>query len=73
MISKYYNLTLAQKQAATQSITKSDFRKDLPKIKLLTLVIGGKFDLLNPPFLGKEVADLIPNAKSMEFEKRGTP
>ncbi|MFT8310171.1 MAG: alpha/beta hydrolase [Sporolactobacillus sp.] len=67
----YDHLTPAQKQAATKSITKFDFREELTKIKLPTLVISGKFDILNPPDLGKEASDLIPNAQIIEFDHEG--
>ncbi|WP_167815131.1 alpha/beta fold hydrolase [Sporolactobacillus shoreae] len=65
------HLSVTQKQAAIQSITRFDFREDLPKIELPTLVISGKFDNLNPPDLGKEVSDLIPDAQFIEFDNEG--
>lgn len=65
------HLTLTQKEAATQSITTFDFRKDLPKLRLPALVLSGKFDHLNPPDLGKEVATLIPDAEFIEFDNEG--
>ncbi|MCO7125319.1 alpha/beta hydrolase [Sporolactobacillus shoreicorticis] len=68
---QYDHLTPIQKKAATKSITRFDFRAELSKIKLPALVISGKFDILNPPGFGREVADLIPDAQFIEFENEG--
>jgi pimeloyl-ACP methyl ester carboxylesterase len=41
----------------------ADFRGDLPKIKLPTLVLQGDADMSNPlPVAGKKTAELMPNA-----------
>jgi pimeloyl-ACP methyl ester carboxylesterase len=41
----------------------------LPKIKMPTLVIAGKKDILIPPQNGKIIADRIPGSKLVYFEK----
>ena len=68
-----FETTLSPEQfaAANNAIGAFDFRKDLPKIKAQTLVISGKYDGLNPPAEGKEVALLIKNAKFVEMEYSG--
>jgi 3-oxoadipate enol-lactonase len=48
-----------------------DFRPKLPYVMSETLVISGKYDRLNPPERGKEVATLMPNASFVEFENSG--
>lgn len=40
-----------------------DLTKDLPKVDVPTLVIGGTADVLTPPFEAKRMAKLIPNAR----------
>ena len=68
-----FETTLSPEQfnAANKAIGAFDFRKDLPKIKAKTLVISGKYDGLNPPADGKEVASLIKDAIFTEMEFSG--
>ena len=63
------DLTPEQFAVANKAITNFDFRKDLPSITAQALVISGKYDSLNPPKDGQEIASLIPNAtfKEMQF------
>jgi len=63
------DLTPEQFAAANKAITNFDFRKYLPGITAPTLVISGKYDGLNPPKDGQEIASLIPNVtfKEMQF------
>jgi 3-oxoadipate enol-lactonase len=60
-----------QFNAVNKAIGAFDFRKDLSKIKAKTLVISGKYDGLNPPADGKEVASLIKNATFVEMQYSG--
>ncbi|MBO9731451.1 MAG: alpha/beta fold hydrolase [Chitinophaga sp.] len=53
--------------AASKALEGFDFRKDLPAITAETLVISGKYDGLNPPEWGREIAALIPNASFTEM------
>jgi len=64
-------LTPEQFSAVNKAIGAFDSRKDLPKIKAKTLVISGKYDGLNPPEEGKEVAALIKNARFIELQYSG--
>ena len=64
-------LTPEQQQIAADGLAEFDFRPDLAKVTAKTLVISGKHDGLNPPSEGKEIADLIPGAKFVEFEHSG--
>ncbi|MDL2289705.1 alpha/beta hydrolase, partial [Clostridia bacterium OttesenSCG-928-F22] len=48
-----------------------DFRPHYPNINIPTLVLSGKYDIINPPEYGKEVADMLPNATFILFEKSG--
>ncbi|MDN4074150.1 alpha/beta fold hydrolase [Fictibacillus terranigra] len=64
-------LTPQQQEAANKALENFDFRDDLHKITADTLVISGKYDGLNPPDDGKEVARLIPHADFVVFEKSG--
>lgn len=43
----------------------------LDSIKAPTLVIGGEADIFTPPWMGKEIADAIPNAELYLYEKLG--
>jgi len=64
-------LTPEEQAAANKALEGFDFRSDLHKITAETLVISGKYDGLNPPKLGREIADLIPHSLFAEFEKSG--
>jgi 3-oxoadipate enol-lactonase len=60
-----------QFNAANKAIGAFDFRKDLSRITIPTLVISGKYDGLNTPAEGKEVASLIKNAIYVEMARSG--
>lgn len=64
-------LTPEQQEIAADALANFDFRPKLENVKAETLVISGKHDELNPPHEGKEIADLIPGAKFVEFENSG--
>lgn len=57
--------------AANKAIGTFDFRDQLLNVKAETLVISGKYDGLNPPEDGKEVASLIKDAKFVEMQYSG--
>ncbi len=44
---------------------------DLGKIKTPTLVIGGDADIFTPPWMGKEIAEAMPNAEIYLYENLG--
>lgn len=55
--------------AINLTFSKADFRTDLPKITLPTLVLQGDKDMSNPlPISGKKTAALMPNAKLKIYE-----
>ena len=60
-----------QLAAANTAMRGFDFRPDLPHLKVPTLVISGRHDVLNPPEAGEEVARLIPNARFEVLEDSG--
>jgi 3-oxoadipate enol-lactonase len=64
-------LTSKQQEAANRALAGFDFRPQLPYVMAETLVISGKYDGLNPPEKGKEIASLMPNASFVEFENSG--
>jgi 3-oxoadipate enol-lactonase len=64
-------LSLAEMAAANKALAGFDFRAALPTVAAETLVISGRYDGLNPPERGKELAGLIPNARFIEFENSG--
>lgn len=68
-----FETTLSPDQfsAANKAISGFDFRKDLPGVTAKTLVISGKYDGLNPPAEGKEVASLIKNSTFIEMQYSG--
>jgi len=66
-----YVLTDAEREAANRALRNFDFRPELPKITASTLVISGKYDPLNPPEFGGELATLIPDCRFELFEKSG--
>lgn len=64
-------LTATEKAAVDKALEGFDLRKGLPTVTAPTLVCSGKYDGINPPDLGEEVAGLIPNAKFELFEHSG--
>ncbi|MBS4174431.1 alpha/beta hydrolase [Bacillus sp. FJAT-49736] len=64
-------LTPEEQARANKALEGFDFRRDLHKITANTLLISGRYDGLNPPELGREIADLIPHSTFVEFEKSG--
>ena len=64
-------LTQEQFNIASKALSDFDFRKDLAGITAKTLVISGKYDGLNPPENGKEVASLIPQSAYIEMQYSG--
>ena len=56
-------LTEAQKKAQTDALHNFDQFPDMPKITTPVMVLAGEYDGINPPELGKAVADAIPGAK----------
>ena len=52
-----------EKAAEDASLANFDNSKDYDKVTCRTLVIGGEYDGINPPELGREVADGIPDAR----------
>ena len=64
-------LTKEQQESAAEALAKYDFRPDLHKITAKTLVINGKYDGLNPPECGEEIASYIPDARFALFEDSG--
>jgi len=67
----FHELTPAEKQAVDEALADFDLRPGLPRISVPTLVISGRSDCLNPPDLGREVADLIPGSQFVIFENSG--
>ena len=65
------DLTPEQFAAANKALTNFDFRNDLSSITAPTLIISGKYDSLNPPKDGQEIAALIPNASFKEMQYSG--
>ncbi|TQS75392.1 alpha/beta fold hydrolase [Ornithinibacillus gellani] len=60
-----------QQQIAADALADFDFRNELNQVTAETLVISGKYDGLNPPAQGKEIADHIPHAHFYLFEQSG--
>ena len=46
-------------------------RDQLPFVEAESLVISGKYDGLNPPEYGREIAELIPSCRFVEYEHSG--
>jgi 3-oxoadipate enol-lactonase len=70
-VADYNTLTEEQQVIANKALEGFDFRPFLNEIKARTLVINGKYDGLNPPGQGKEIATLIPGSTYLEFENSG--
>src|SRR5699024_1310765 len=64
-------LTPEQQEIEAKALDDFDFRPDLKNVTDETLLISGKHDGLNPPHEGKEIADLIPGARFVEFKNSG--
>jgi 3-oxoadipate enol-lactonase len=60
-----------EQEAANKALEGFDFRNDLYKVTARTLVISGKYDGLNPPEKGQEIASRIPDATFIEFMHSG--
>ena len=56
-------LSEEEKAAEDASLANFDNSKDYDKVTCKTLVIGCEYDGINPPELGREVADGIPDAR----------
>jgi 3-oxoadipate enol-lactonase len=61
----------AQLVAANDAVAGFDFRQGLPGLQVPTLVVSGRYDVLNPPSDGEELADLLPDATFEVFERSG--
>jgi aminoacrylate hydrolase len=48
-----------------------DRTADLPKLKIPTLMICAKDDILTPPYFSRELAALIPGAELVELARGG--
>ncbi|MDR1649780.1 MAG: alpha/beta hydrolase [Synergistaceae bacterium] len=64
-------LTPQETAAVDKALLNFDLRPDLHKITAPTLVVSAKYDGLNPPDMGQEVAGLIPHAAFEVFDKSG--
>jgi 3-oxoadipate enol-lactonase len=64
-------LTAEDRAAVDRSLADFDLRPWLPSITARTLVVSGRFDGLNPPESGREVAGLIPGARFEVYEHSG--
>lgn len=61
----------AEQDASSKALEGFNFLDDLQSITASTLVISGKYDGLNPPERGSEVASRIPKATFLEFNHSG--
>ncbi|CAB3746630.1 alpha/beta fold hydrolase [Paraburkholderia solisilvae] len=57
--------------AASGALTGFDFRPMLPAIKAHTLVMSGKYDVLNSVQDGRDCAERIPHAEFIEMKRSG--
>ena len=64
-------LSEEEKAAEDASLANFDNSKDYDNVTCSTLVIGAEYDGINPPELGREVADGIKNAKFELIEDAG--
>ena len=53
------------------AILEFDRTADLPKLKLPTLVVCAKDDIITPPYFSRELAALIPGAELVELARGG--
>ncbi|WP_163873434.1 alpha/beta fold hydrolase [Paenibacillus favisporus] len=65
------SLTEEQNAASNRALEGFDFRPDYGRITAETLIISGKYDGLNPPEWGREIADAIKGARFVEFLHSG--
>ena len=56
-------MTPEEKKAESLSIAGFDLSPDFDKVTCKTLVISCQYDGINPPELGKQIADGIPGAE----------
>lgn len=64
-------LSAAEVEAANDAVLGFDFRPQLPSLDVPALVISGRYDILNPPAAGEEIARLVPSARFEIFEQSG--
>jgi 3-oxoadipate enol-lactonase len=64
-------LTTPQVQAANDALAGFDFRNDLRQLHIPSLVISGRYDILNPRDDGEEIVRLLPDARLEVFEHSG--
>ncbi|CAM4227338.1 hypothetical protein PAAL109150_16685 [Paenibacillus alkaliterrae] len=64
------NARAVQQAANNKALEGFDFRLELHKITAETLVISGKYDTLNTPEDGREIANLIPKLANGCWEQR---
>lgn len=64
-------LTPKEYDVANKALEGFDFRPNLHKITARTIIISGRYDGLNPPELGREMASYISKARFIEFENSG--
>jgi len=64
-------LTPDEKRAVDAALANFDLRPGLGTVNVPTLVISGRADGLNPPEMGREVADLIPGSQFLVFDHSG--
>ena len=65
------NLSKDERERIEESVQGFDLREHLPSITARTLVLSGADDGLNPPKVGREVAELIPHAEFRVYERSG--
>lgn len=66
-----YETTSAQTLAAATDLVSYDVTKDLAKIDVPVLVIGGSRDIITPVHLSQHMADVIPDAELVILEGCG--
>jgi 3-oxoadipate enol-lactonase len=64
-------LTPQETAAVDKALLNFDLLPDLHKVTAPTLLISAKYDGLNPPDVGEEVAKLIPHSTFEVFDKSG--
>ncbi|WP_284141399.1 alpha/beta fold hydrolase [Virgibacillus sp. LDC-1] len=64
-------LTPEEQEAGAKALAQFDFRPQLHTVTADTLVISGRYDGLNPPEEGQEIAAHIPGARMVVFEHSG--
>jgi 3-oxoadipate enol-lactonase len=63
--------TDAEYKIAQSAVSNFDFRPRLREISAPTLIISGRYDPLNPPEQGREIAHYISNSTFLLFENSG--